>query len=479
MINRKYTLLLENWIDANKDSILQDWINLAKIPSIKSDKTEDAPFGENCKKALFAAAELFKRDGFVSEISPNNSYALCSYGEGEKKIGIFSHSDVVPVSDDWIYTNPFDPVIKDGALIGRGVEDNKSGIIAALCIFNFLKDNNIKLKNKIELFIGSDEECGMGDIKDYLNEQKMPEVSLVPDADFPCSVGEKGIYHLMVESIEPFDSIISFEGGEAYNIVLDKVDLVLPYSDATYIELREKIIASDKLSIIKKNNSIILQSKGVAKHASIPEGSINAALVMSDFLLSCSFVSDNDKMILRNAKEMLSCHYGKGLGVEHNDHVFGKTTCVNGMCRTIDGKLRLSFDIRYGDTVEPKTVEANADKHLMLNGFVPVEKENRGGFSIDKDNPMPEIFENIYAELTGERLSRVTMAGGTYARKLENAFSVGTYIIRKDRNTPVLKMPDGHGGPHQSDECIDIEGFFEAVKVIFNYLLACDDKLIN
>ena len=76
--------------------------------------------------------KLFSDRGFSAEIFNDSGYALVTLGSGEKTIGIFSHSDVVPVGDDWLYTKPFEPVIKDGALIGRGVEDNKSGIMAAL-----------------------------------------------------------------------------------------------------------------------------------------------------------------------------------------------------------------------------------------------------------------------------------------------------------------------------------------------------------
>ncbi len=475
MLNEKYNKLLGKWIEYNKEDILHKWIELAKIPSIKSAPEEDAPFGINCKDALYKAAYFFEKDGFKTKINDRNTYALCSYGEGERKIGLFSHSDVVPVGDDWIYTAPFEPIIINGTLIGRGVEDNKSGIMAALCIFRFLKDNNIDLKSKLELFIGSDEECGMGDLKDYLQEETMPEVSLVPDADFPCSIGEKGIYHLMSESLVAFDSITSIEGGDAYNIVLDKVNVCLPYNENALAEINEKIKNRTDVTVNAESDCIYLQFKGVAKHASIPEGSVNATLVAAELLLDCSFVSDNDKAILKSAREMLCCHYGKGFGIEHNDSFFGKTTCVNGLCKTVDGKFRLSFDIRYGSSQDSSVLEKTADDYLDKYGFTAVEKDNRSGFTIDKNSPYPEIFENIYAELTGERLNRVTMAGGTYARKLKNAFSIGTYIIKKDREAPVFEMPEGHGGAHQCDECIDIEGFFEAVKVLFNYILACDE----
>lgn len=475
MINREYNRLLDKWISENREDILHKWIELAKIPSIKSESEEDAPFGISCKDALYKAAYYFEKDGFETKINDRNTYALCSYGEGKRKIGLFSHSDVVPVGDDWLYTEPFNPVIIDGTLIGRGVEDNKSGIMAALCIFRFLKDNDIKLNNRLELFIGSDEECGMGDMKDYLENETMPDVSVVPDADFPCSIGEKGIYHLMSESKNRFDSIISISGGEAYNIVLDKVNVCLPYSESAFNELSEKAKERADLTVTSDGECISIQVKGIAKHASIPEGSVNAALMTAELLIDCSFISENDKTILMGAREMLSCHYGKGMGVEHEDPVFGKTTCVNGLCKTTDGKLRLSFDIRYGSTQDSVKLEEAGDRSLEKYGYVPVEKDNRPGFTIDADSPFPEIFEDIYAEITGERLSRVTMAGGTYARRLKNAFSVGTYIIRKDRESSVFRLPEGHGGAHQCDECIDIEGFFDAVRVIMNYIIACDN----
>ena len=468
---------LDAWIKENREDILHKWIELAEIPSIKSVAEDDAPFGINCKDALYKAALYFEKYGFDTKINNNNTYALCSYGQGDKKIGLFSHSDVVPVGDGWIYTEPFKPVIINDTLIGRGVEDNKSGIMAALCVFRFLKDNDIRLKNKLELFIGSDEECGMGDMKDYLEEEVMPEVSLVPDADFPCSVGEKGIYHLMCESNSAFDSIAGFDGGEAYNIVLDKVQVSLPCGDAAFFELEKKTKGREDIILRRENDCITLIFKGIAKHASIPVGSVNAALVAAEFLFDCSFVSDNDKSILRSVKEMIGCYYGRGMGVEHDDPVFGKTTCVNGICKVVNGKLQLSFDIRYGSTQDSDAVEKAGDLTLEKYNFIPLEKDNRPGFSIDENSPYPSVFEDIYEEITGVRLNRVTMSGGTYARKLKNAFSIGTYIIKKDRKTPVFEMPDGHGGAHQCDECIDIEGFFEAVKVLLNYILACDEQL--
>ncbi len=478
MINKELDLKLTYWIENNKDRILEKWIELCKIPSIKSEPTASAPFGENCAKALKYASEMFDSENITSELFPESGYALITYGNGNKKIGLFSHSDVVPVGEDWMFTEPFEPIIKDGALICRGSEDNKSGIIAALCITEFLRDNNIKLKSTLQTFIGSDEECGMEDLKNYLKEQTMPEVSIVPDADFPCSTGEKGIYHFWCESRSSFEDIISISGGEAFNIVLDKVTTKIKHSDCIYKELSDLLADKNEFVIKTDGETISILAKGVAKHASVPDGSVNAAYLTADVLCQRKNLCDNDKNIMLNVKDILSSSYGESLNVYHEDPNFGKTTTVNGMVQINEGKIALSFDCRYGDSYSSETLENNCDETLDAKGFNVTYKDNRAGFSIDKNSEIPLKLEEIYAEMTGENLKSVLMSGGTYARRLQNAFSIGTNIIKKDRKNPVFEMPVGHGGPHQCDEMIDIEGFFEAVRVLLQYILACDD-IIN
>ena len=453
-------------------------IELCKIPSIKSEAKDGAPFGENCAKALRYAASLFDSKGICSELFADSGYALATYGSGKKKIGLFCHSDVVPVGDDWIFTEPFNPIIKDGALIGRGSEDNKSGIIASLCIMEFLRDNNINLKSTLQTFIGSDEECGMQDMINYLSEQTMPDVSIVPDADFPCSTGEKGIYHFWCRCREKFTDILSVTGGEAFNIVLDKVYTEIKFSDALYREIIAKTADNDAFTVTTENGAVRISAKGIAKHASVPEGSLNAAYMTAELLSTCENICENDRVIMSKVRDILSCSYGKSLNVEHNDVNFGKTTTVNGMVKTENGNICLSFDCRYGDSYNSSDIEANSENALNELGFEVTYKDNRAGFSIDKNCKLPLALEKVYAECTGKELKSVLMSGGTYARRLKNAFSVGTFIIRDDREAPVLKMPDGHGGAHQCDEMIDIQGFFEALRVIIHYVLTCDE-LIN
>src|SRR4029450_9239081 len=50
-------------------------------------------------------------------------------GSGAPHFGFAGHLDVVPPGEGWT-SNPFDPVIADGVLTGRGANDMKSAIAA-------------------------------------------------------------------------------------------------------------------------------------------------------------------------------------------------------------------------------------------------------------------------------------------------------------------------------------------------------------
>lgn len=85
----------------------------------------------------------------------------------QKSIGLFWHSDVVAVNNDWIHTSPFIPIEKDGFIIGRGVLDDKAAIIISLYCAKILKELNIPFNSQLIMFTGSNEETGMEDIDNY------------------------------------------------------------------------------------------------------------------------------------------------------------------------------------------------------------------------------------------------------------------------------------------------------------------------
>ncbi len=476
-MNIKYDGLIKEWIEENKDDIIKAWISICKTPAIKGEAKENAPFGVECAKGLKECADLFKNRGYKTEMCEKDGYALVSYGDGKKTIGLFSHSDVVPVGDDWLYTKPFEPIVKDGALIGRGVEDNKSGIMASLCAMEFFKKYNIPLKSRIQLFIGSNEESGMEDIKAFARDREIPEISLIPDADFPCSTGEKGICQLYAVSDDKLQDIVDFSGGQAFNIVLDKATAKIRYSEALAKELAELTKEDNSITVTYDSDIISILAKGIAKHASIPEGSVNSAYLISELLSKATSLGEGDRRVMKSAAHILSCPYGSALGIDYSDELFGKLTFVNGMVSIDNGSLKLSFDMRYSSELDSEDLIERTKSAFESLGWTATVEDNMPGFSIEADSKIPEIFEGIYKDITGFDKKSFKLGGGTYARNIKNAFSVGTFTETKDRTTPIFQMPAGHGGAHQCDEMIDIESFFAALRVIVQYILAMDEEI--
>ncbi len=469
MINKHYDEQIKKWISDNRDWIIDEWIALAKIPSIKSEPEAGAPFGKECAKALSKATELFEKKGFVTKVYKDSGYALAKYGEGENTMGFFTHSDVVPVGDDWIYTSPFEPVIKDNTLIGRGVEDNKSGIMIALCTMMMARDLNFPIKRALQTFIGSNEETGMEDIEAFVKEHPMPEISLIPDADFPCSAGEKGIFHYWAVSKKKLEQIKDFSGGQAFNVVLDKVNVAIEYSRELFAELSAKTASNSKFTLSQDGGDIILCAKGIAKHASMPEGSENAAYLAAELLCGCKNLCQNDRDIMKKVATLTKSGFGEGIKLVFEDEFFGKLTMANGMVKCENSHLMLSFDTRYG-TIESTEVVSRTKEGLLVLGFDVEGTFDSPGFNIPESGA-PSHLAKIYNEITGKDEKVIYMGGGTYARHLKNAISVGTSA----GNPNNFQMPQGHGGAHQCDEMIDLDGFFEAVRIIMHYVLCIEE----
>ena len=83
---------------------------------------------------------------------------FASYGEGSPHLCFGGHTDVVPVGNSASWTNdPFDAVIKDGNLYGRGTADMKSAIAAfTAAANNFINAGDFK--GTLSLLITNDEE---------------------------------------------------------------------------------------------------------------------------------------------------------------------------------------------------------------------------------------------------------------------------------------------------------------------------------
>ncbi len=110
-----------------------------------------------------------------------------------KTIWFMAHMDVVPPGEAKLWnSDPYQMVVKDGKLIGRGVEDNQQAIASSMVVVRAMMDLNYRPEYDIALLFCADEETGSGFGADYVSE-KHPEIFGKDDVFFvPDSGCEDG-----------------------------------------------------------------------------------------------------------------------------------------------------------------------------------------------------------------------------------------------------------------------------------------------
>lgn len=123
-----------NWqTEAEKlePTLLTDSTTLLKIHSERDTDhtTDEYPLGPGPAQALEAFLTIAQRDG-LQTLNVDHVAGRIERCDGDEIFGLFGHVDVVPAGPGWT-TDPFDPVIRDGQIYGRGTSDEQGHSIAA------------------------------------------------------------------------------------------------------------------------------------------------------------------------------------------------------------------------------------------------------------------------------------------------------------------------------------------------------------
>lgn len=121
---------------------------------------------------------------------------------GGKTLMFEGHTDVVTEGDasQWTYP-PFDAVIVDDRMYGRGANDMKGGLVAAICATKALVESGIKLGGDILIGAVCDEEGRMIGIKHFVEQGWARDVDAAivcePEENHLC-ISQKGVMWVRV-----------------------------------------------------------------------------------------------------------------------------------------------------------------------------------------------------------------------------------------------------------------------------------------
>ncbi|MDK2464860.1 MAG: M20/M25/M40 family metallo-hydrolase, partial [Candidatus Korarchaeota archaeon] len=154
-------------VESLRDSMVEALIEISSIEAIGPEnggkgELEKAKYIESLLRNLgISEIERFdaRDDRIPSGIRPNLIAKIP--GKADKTLWIVSHMDVVPPGDlsQWD-TDPFEPVVRDGKVYGRGTEDDGQGIVSSLFAAKAIIDEGIEPNLALGLAIVSDEETG-------------------------------------------------------------------------------------------------------------------------------------------------------------------------------------------------------------------------------------------------------------------------------------------------------------------------------
>ena len=216
---------MKNYIEQNKERFYEELFSLLRIPSI-SAKAEHKDDMRRCAERL--AVLLMEAGADFAEVSPSDGNPVV-YGEkmvdpALKTVLVYGHYDVQPPEplDKW-RTDPFEPVIHDGAIWGRGANDDKGQLFMHIKAFEFLVRTG-QLHHNVKFMFEGEEEIGSPNLPAWIKQNKKrlaADVCLVSDTTMisekvpSINCGMRGLSYLEVKVTGPNKDLHSGHYGGA------------------------------------------------------------------------------------------------------------------------------------------------------------------------------------------------------------------------------------------------------------------------
>ena len=221
--------MVKNYIEQNKDRFLSELFELLRIPSISAQPSLHK--GDMVRAAEWLRESLLKAGVDRAEVMPTEGnpvvFAEKIIDPAKPTVVVYGHYDVMPVDpiEQW-NTEPFEPVVKDGRIWGRGADDDKGQLFMHAKAFETLVATE-QLTCNVKFMLEGEEEIGSESLYKWCEENKelvAGDVILISDTsmiawDIPSiTCGLRGLTYMQVEVTGPDKDLHSgLYGGAVAN----------------------------------------------------------------------------------------------------------------------------------------------------------------------------------------------------------------------------------------------------------------------
>ncbi|MBR4037837.1 MAG: dipeptidase [Tidjanibacter sp.] len=221
--------MVKSYIEQNKDRFLSELFELLRIPSISAQPSLHKE--DMVRAAEWLKESLLKAGVDRAEVMPTEGnpvvFAEKIIDPAKPTVVVYGHYDVMPVDpiEQW-NTEPFEPVVKEGRIWGRGADDDKGQLFMHAKAFETLVATN-QLTCNVKFMLEGEEEIGSESLYKWCEENKelvAGDVILISDTsmiawDVPSiTCGLRGLTYMQVEVTGPDKDLHSgLYGGAVAN----------------------------------------------------------------------------------------------------------------------------------------------------------------------------------------------------------------------------------------------------------------------
>ena len=219
---------VQKYIDEHKQQFLDELFDLLRIPSISAQSEHK---GDMVKCAEWLAASIVKAGADRAEVMPTDGnpvvYAEKIIDPAVKTVLVYGHYDVMPVDPraEW-RTEPFEPVVKDGRIWGRGADDDKGQLFMHAKAFEAMCATD-SLPCNVKFMLEGEEEIGSPSLYKFCEDNKellkadsilVSDTSMISMNTPSITCGLRGLCYMEVEVTGPNKDLHSgLYGGAVAN----------------------------------------------------------------------------------------------------------------------------------------------------------------------------------------------------------------------------------------------------------------------
>jgi len=325
-----------------------------------------------------------------------------------------------------------------------------------------------QLSHGVRIILGSGEETGFDDVKQYLKKNTPPPNVFTPDAEYPVVNIEKGrfmpVFGAKWEKDTALPRIKEIIGGKTPNVVPNHSQAVI---EGFSKEDTEKFCReySDKtgvaLSVVSDGDILTITAEGTAAHASMPERGNNAQTALIEMLAAMPFAKSKGFEYLCALNRLFphGDYRGKAVGIDMSDEKTGRITVNFGVIRFSELEFSGNFDSRTPSCADDVDLLEMTRAALRREGMEITYHDITGCHITPEETPFVQSLMSVYEEYTGQPGKCISMGGLTYVHDIPGGVAFGCV------------MPGDDNRAHGANEYISLEQFVLSAKMFTQVII--------